>query len=162
MLRFGRSRFGQSLHYRWGKGINGASLPFPCSPSLAILGNLLRKGNGQCIFTLIPWGVQFWFQNKPDVFQFMYSLESPRAVILSNDGETLLLHLVWPILISIKMKFSDGEKGLLATVWPVEHFCSYAGGQKLIINFPPTCHPPEQAVAKRNSQIAAWMMTLHQ
>ncbi|KAF0039278.1 hypothetical protein F2P81_007513 [Scophthalmus maximus] len=54
---------------------------------------------------------------------------------------------------------------LLATVWAVEHFRSYIGGQKVIIE---TCHQPVTFLNRQrlreervsNSCVASWMMAL--
>ncbi|KAL2076478.1 hypothetical protein ACEWY4_027942 [Coilia grayii] len=68
-------------------------------------------------------------------------------------------------LSSVELKFSDCEKALLATVWAVEHFRSYIGGQRVVIE---TCHQPVSFLNSQrlregrvsNSRIAAWMMAL--
>ncbi len=68
-------------------------------------------------------------------------------------------------LSSVEVKFSDCEKSLLATVWAVEHFRSYIGGQKVVIE---TCHQPVTFLNSQrlregrvsNSRIASWMMAL--
>ncbi|KAK9525318.1 hypothetical protein VZT92_015149 [Zoarces viviparus] len=68
-------------------------------------------------------------------------------------------------LSTVEIKFSDCEKALLATVWAVEHFRSYIGGQKVIIE---TCHQPVVFLNSQrlregrvsNSRIASWMMAL--
>ncbi|KAF0038017.1 hypothetical protein F2P81_010891 [Scophthalmus maximus] len=66
---------------------------------------------------------------------------------------------------TVEIKFSDCEKVLFATVWAVEHFCSYIGGQKVIIE---TCHHPVTFFNSQrlregrvsNSCIASLMMAL--
>ncbi|KAJ8346749.1 hypothetical protein SKAU_G00281500 [Synaphobranchus kaupii] len=68
-------------------------------------------------------------------------------------------------LSSIELKFSDCEKALLTTVWALEHFRSYIGGQKIIIE---TYHQPVTFLNSQrlregrvsNSRIATWMMAL--
>ena len=68
-------------------------------------------------------------------------------------------------LSDVELKFSDCEKSLLATVWAVEHFRSYIGGQKVVIE---TCHQPVTFLNSQrlregrvsNSRIASWMMAL--
>ena len=68
-------------------------------------------------------------------------------------------------LSSVELKSSDCEKALLTTVWAVEHFRSYVGGQRVVIE---TCHQPVSFLNSQrlregrvsNSRIAAWMVAL--
>ena len=68
-------------------------------------------------------------------------------------------------LTTVELNFSDCERALLTTVWAVEHFRSYIGGQKIIIE---TCHQPVSFLNSQrlkegrvlNSCIATWMMAL--
>uniref|UniRef100_A0A1A8CCG2 Gypsy retrotransposon integrase-like protein 1 n=1 Tax=Nothobranchius kadleci TaxID=1051664 RepID=A0A1A8CCG2_NOTKA len=68
-------------------------------------------------------------------------------------------------LSKVELQFSDCERALLSTVWAVEHFRSYIGGQKVIIE---TCHQPVTFLNSQrlregrvsNSRIATWMMVL--
>lgn len=64
-----------------------------------------------------------------------------------------------------EVTFTDCERALLATVWAIEHFRSYIGGQKVVIE---TRHQPVSFLNSQrlregrvsNSRIATWMMAL--
>lgn len=65
----------------------------------------------------------------------------------------------------VEVKFSDCERALLATVWAVEHFRSYIGGQKVVIetNHQPVTFLNSQRLREgkvSNSRLASWMMAL--
>lgn len=61
------------------------------------------------------------------------------ALAQRHDEEKQIVAYASRPLSSVEIKFSDCEKALLATIWAVEHFCSYIGGQKVIVE---TGHQP--------------------
>ncbi|MBN3318013.1 NYNRI protein, partial [Atractosteus spatula] len=87
------------------------------------------------------------------------------ALSQEYDQERRVVAYASRALSPVEQKFLDCEKALLSTVWSVEHFRSYVGGQKIIIE---TCHQPvtflhsQRLKAGRvsNSRIVAWMMAL--
>ncbi|KAM3612667.1 uncharacterized protein V6R79_012474 [Siganus canaliculatus] len=87
------------------------------------------------------------------------------ALAQKHDQDKRVVAYASRPLSSVEVKFSDCEKSLLATVWAVEHFRSYIGGQKVIIE---TCHQPVTFLNSQrlregrvsNSRIATWMMAL--
>lgn len=87
------------------------------------------------------------------------------ALATKHDTDKRVIAYASQPLSSVEIKFSDCERALLATVWAVEHFRSYIGGQKVIIE---TCHQPVTFLNSQrpregrvsNSHIAAWMMAL--
>ncbi|KAF0022465.1 hypothetical protein F2P81_025278 [Scophthalmus maximus] len=87
------------------------------------------------------------------------------ALAQKHDTDKRVVAYASRPLSSVEVKFSDCEKALLATVWAVEHFRSYIGGQKVIIE---TCHQPVTFLNSQrlregrvsNSRIASWMIAL--
>ncbi|KAL7405215.1 hypothetical protein ABVT39_025343 [Epinephelus coioides] len=61
------------------------------------------------------------------------------ALAQKHDTDKRVVAYASRPLSSVEMKFFDCEKALLATVWAVEHFRSYNGGQKVLIE---TSHQP--------------------
>lgn len=87
------------------------------------------------------------------------------ALAQAHDKDKRVVAYASRPLSSVEIKFSDCEKALLTTVWAMEHFRSYIGGQKVIIE---TCHQPVTFLNSQrlregrvsNSRIATWMMAL--
>ncbi|KAJ8375526.1 hypothetical protein SKAU_G00061060 [Synaphobranchus kaupii] len=87
------------------------------------------------------------------------------ALSQKHDQDKRVVAYASRALSSVELKFSDCEKALLTTIWALEHFRSYIGGQKIIIE---TCHQPVTFLNSQrlregrvsNSRIAAWMMAL--
>ncbi|KAL7383521.1 hypothetical protein ABVT39_012327 [Epinephelus coioides] len=134
-------------HYTWGE---------PQEQSFRLMNEKL--GTAPCLA----------YPDKDNEFQLEASF-SPHclsaALAQRYDTDKRVVAYASRPLSSVEVKFSDCEKALLATVWAVEHFCSYIGGQKVIIE---TCHQPVtflnsqclQEAGISNSRIGSWMMVL--
>ncbi|MBN3305975.1 NYNRI protein, partial [Amia calva] len=105
-------------------------------------------------------------KNKEFYIEAGFSQHSLSAALSQRyDQEKCVVAYASKAFSSVEQKFSDCEKALLATVWAVEHFRSYIGGQKIIIE---TCHQPVLFLNSQrlregrvsSSRVVSWLLAL--